>query len=291
MALHLTPRDLEILQTLHTARYLTTPQIQALFWRESRGGRWGLQKACERRLRMLTAAGLIRRIELPVRRGDPSLPYVYTLDRKGARILIAELGLEIREDEWRRKNAEEHYPFLQHLLLTNDLRIAVQHACERHSMELVQWIDEKTLKSAGMKDYVMVVLPKGTRKRVPVIPDAAFVIRADAKTALFFAEIDNRTVTVAPSSAERRGWTRKIMAYVAWFGSKAYHDRYGGRPARVLTVTTGPLRLDHLKEATERAGGGQHFYFTTFEQATAEHILTAPIWEVAGAQTPAALLS
>ena len=292
MALHLTLRDLEILQALHTARYLTTPQIQALFWRESKGGRWGLQKACGRRLRKLVAAGLIRRIELPVRRGDPSLPYVYTLDKKGTQTLIAELGLEPKEVDWRRKDMEENYPFLQHLLLTNDIHIAVQHACERNQLELVEWIDERELKSEGMKDYVTLVLPGGRRQRAAVIPDAYFVVQSGGKTARFFAEIDNRTVTVTPSSAEHRGWTRKIMAYVAYFDSKAYQDRYGGRPARVLTVTTGRVRLDNLKQATERAGGGHRFYFTTFDQATvAGQILTEPIWEVAGAQSTATLLS
>ncbi|KKL85487.1 hypothetical protein LCGC14_1954260, partial [marine sediment metagenome] len=128
MALLLTARDLEILEALRTARYLTTPQIQALFWRESKGGTWGLQKACGRRLRKLMAAGLIRRIEQPVRRGDPSLPYIYSLDKKGAEILMADLGLEPQDVDWRPKNAEANHPFLQHLLLTNEVRIAVLHA-------------------------------------------------------------------------------------------------------------------------------------------------------------------
>lgn len=289
-SVHLMWRDYEILQTLHTTRYLTTPQIQTLFWRAARGGRWGLQKACGRRLRKLVAAGLVRRIELPVRRGDPSLPYVYALDKKGAHILAAELGLDPKDVEWRRKNAEEHYPFLRHLLLTNDIRIAVLQACERYQLQLEQWIDEKELKRANMKDYVTVVLPGNRRQRAAVVPDAAFVIRAGAKTARFFVEIDNRTVTVAPSAAERRGWTRKIRAYVAYFASRAYHARYGVQPARVLTVTTGAVRLNHLQQATARAGGGQRFYFTTFDRATAGQILTQPIWAIAGAQGLATLL-
>ena len=65
--LRLTLRDIEILEAIYSARYMTVPQLQALFWREHRGGAFGQRKACQRRLRQLYAHGLVRRIGKPDR--------------------------------------------------------------------------------------------------------------------------------------------------------------------------------------------------------------------------------
>jgi hypothetical protein len=291
MAITLTQRDIQILETLYTARYLTTQQIQALFWRPLQGGTWGPVKACERRMRLLYTNGLVRRIEQPVKRGEGPQPYIYALDRRGADILVVERGIEPHDIDWKPKSAEENYPFLRHLLATNDVRIALTLACEGHGVELVSWLDEKELKSEGMKDYVTITTPEGKRQQTPVIPDAAFLLRWEKKRALFFVEIDCGTVTVAPSRWETRGWSRKVQAYLAYADSEAYRRRYGERRARILTVTTSQLRLAHLKATTETTGGGNQFWFTTFELATNQaNLLTAPIWSVAGRDEPAALL-
>ena len=39
--LRLTLRDFAILEALQNARFMTTPQIQLLFWDRTQGGRWG----------------------------------------------------------------------------------------------------------------------------------------------------------------------------------------------------------------------------------------------------------
>jgi hypothetical protein len=101
--MRLTLRDMELLQALHTARYLTTPQIEKLFWR---GNTMGRTKACQQRLRLLHEYGLVRRIALPIRRGDKPKPYVYALDRKGAELLVTELGIEPAEIDWKTKSQQ-----------------------------------------------------------------------------------------------------------------------------------------------------------------------------------------
>jgi hypothetical protein len=62
------------LDALHTARYMTTPQIEALFWQRTGAGKWGSLKPCQRRLQQLTRHSLVRRIEQPVKRGEGSMP-------------------------------------------------------------------------------------------------------------------------------------------------------------------------------------------------------------------------
>src|SRR5947208_8617214 len=61
--LRLTLRDVAVLEDIYTARYMTAPQIQALHWRENRGVQSGQLKCCQRRLRLMHRAQLLRRIE------------------------------------------------------------------------------------------------------------------------------------------------------------------------------------------------------------------------------------
>lgn len=297
MAIALTLRDFEILQALGTARYLTAPQLQALYWRAVRGGEYGPLKACQRRLRQLTTYGLIRRIEQPVRRGEGPRPYIYALDKPGADILIEELGIEPGQLDWKSRTAEENYPFMEHLLATHDFRIALTLACEQHGFTLDTWVEEKTLKSEEMRDYVTLTGASGSPQRVAVVPDGFFTLLTHQRRGRFCLEIDRGMVTVAPTQADQRGWTQKIRAYLEYQASGTYERRYGGRQLWVLTVTTSERRLAHLKAATEAAGGDHRFWFTTFDQVTqksqlANHgmqqmtynagLLTEPIWQQAG---------
>jgi len=79
-------------------------------------------------------------------------------------------------------------------------------------------------------------------------------------------------------------WATKVRAYQEYVGTGRYQRRYQARALRVLTVTTGERRLMHLKAATEKAGGGPLFWFTTVQAASREAILTRLIWRVAGWQ-------
>lgn len=291
MPIRLTLRDLEILETLYTARYLTTFQIQALFWKPVRGGKHGPKKTCERRMRLLYQAGLVRRIEMPVKRGEGPKPFIYALDRKGAELLVTELGVDPATLEWRPRPQEENYPFLEHLLTTTDFRIALQDACIHCDVELLMWRDEKELRSEGMFDRVTIANPSGKEQTTAVIPDAVFMLSKEGKRGLFFVEIDMRSVTVQPTRWERKGWVKKIQAYNAYVRSETYAARYENRLARVLIITTGERRLENIKKAAEMANGDTKFWFTTFERALdADELLKGPIWTVVGSDTLRALI-
>jgi len=290
MSITLTRRDLEIFATLWSTRYMNAPQIQRLFWRESRGGTFGQLKACQRRLRLLTQHKLLRRIDLPVRRGEAPPPYIYTLDKGGAEVLSQELGVSFEEINWRPTDAEENDIFLLHHLATNEVRIAITLACEQTGYTLDTWLDEKELRSEGMYDHVVLTGPQGREERIAVIPDGFFVLHSDKRIARFCLEVDRGTVTVQPTLLERRGWRQKITAYLAYEASGAYSQRYQSKTLWVLTVTTGERRLRHMKEVTEAVGGDHRFWFTTFEQLRPETILTEKIWYYAGSNEPHALL-
>jgi hypothetical protein len=47
-------------------------------------------------------------------------------------------------------------------------------------------------------------------------------------------------------------------------------------------VTTGERRLANMMDQTERAGGQELFYFTTFDKVSPATVLAQPIWQPAG---------
>jgi len=184
--LRITLRDLSILETLHTTPYLRSDQIRRLFWREEHGGEWGRVKACQQRLALLCRHGYVRRIEQPVKRGDGSKHFIYALDRKGADLLIAELGVEPQDVEWRPRSQEEHFPFLEHLLATVDLRIALVDGCAQTGVVLQEWLDEKELKRSQNVDRVTLMSPHGNVIEAAVVPDAYFMLCREGKYSVVF---------------------------------------------------------------------------------------------------------
>lgn len=299
MGIRLQRRDVELLMALHTARYMTAPQIAALFWRESKPGtkdpHASKLRASQRRLRQLAEEELVRRIEIPVKMGEGRKPYVYAL-AKGAVPILESVGISGDDVEWKQKPREENSPFLEHLLASVDFRIALTLACEQHpDVTLVEWMDERELKRDP--DRVEIKSKRGKQQSVAIVPDAAFTLRivqagGKAGRIFRFVEIDRATVTVEPSKWKRRGWAKKVRAYLSYLDRRTVRQgggavtqftaRYGAPTARILTVTTTDLRLANLKAATEKVGGGSLFWFTTFEQVTSETVLTAPIWQEAG---------
>lgn len=289
--IRLTTRDVQILEALHTTGYLTTHQIRLLFFTEGSPGQQGLIKACERRMRLLYGAGLVRRIEQPVKRGEGSKPYIYALSKKGANFLIAELGIDPAEVEWRPQSFEANYPFLNHLLTTTDLQIALRAACKPLGIKVVLWTDERELRTTRTIDYVTLTSPTGQPVKTAVIPDAIFVLERDGRRAVFLVEIDLATVVIEPKLWERKGWTKKVHAYEAYMRTEEYAKRYEGRRVRILTITTGEKRLENLKAATEKADGSDIFWFTTMAHALEPtKLLSKPVWKVAGSDDQRSLL-
>lgn len=284
-------RDLQILNALSILLYMTTQQIQELFWTESRGGEHGLRKACERRMRLLHKARLVRRIEQPTILGEGTKPFIYAISRQGADLLVAELGIDPKDIDWRPKSQEHNYPFLEHALLITDFRIALQKACPLANVGLAGWLDEKELRKEGMTDQVTLLGPNDEKLKTAVIPDAAFLLDRDGKKALFFVEIDRGTVTIQPSVWERKGWSKKLLAYQEYMKTEAYMTRYEGRQARVLTITTSQKRLDHIQHLARELEDAKGYLFTTFDLALEPtKLLTEPIWSSADSNTLRSLL-
>lgn len=284
---HPPDRMLQILELLYAVRYMRTDQIQRIFFRQSKGGTSGLKKSCQRTMRRLYQHGYVRRIEQPVKWHEPRKHYIYTLAEKGAEAIAARLAVTPTPSDWRPKSHEEHWPFMDHLLATVELRIAFTLACEAAGAAIVWWRDERELHTTLTEPIVFTTGDKEHKARL--IPDAAFLLAYKGEYSLFLVEVDRGTVTISPSLMERRGFIRKVLVSKAFADSGVCARHFGTHSPTFLTITTSPLRLHHLQKAAQQVDAGERFLFATFVDAMVpEKLLTDCIWRPAQHQEPPA---
>ncbi len=295
--LQLTPRDLAIIEAVYSFRALTTPQIETLlfpgdgekFQPNAKNPQSGKTNRCRHRLKLLYHHGYLYREELPVPLTYGRKPLVYFLDKRGKTALCEHFGLEPKEIDWQPRHNTVGDNFIEHLLQTNDVRVAVTVGAQQQDFTITKWLDDRTLRKQQNRDYVMVRGPQGGKPRkVAVIADGYFHLKTAGYEFHFLLEADRRTVVGQYSRWGGKDWARKVRAYIAYFTPEEpdqpslYAQRFGTSRLRILTVTTGQTRLANLKRITEQAGGRGRFWFTTFDQVNPQTILTEPIWHKAG---------
>src|SRR5204863_5792266 len=86
-AQHMTPRDRAILRDISQFRYLTSTQVERLHF--------GSRKLAQRRLRVLTAAGLLQRFAPVEARRAGFQTWWYCLSSAGARLVAAHVGVPL----------------------------------------------------------------------------------------------------------------------------------------------------------------------------------------------------
>lgn len=266
--MRLTERDAQVILAVYQHRVLRRDQIQRLFFPS--------RNTANARLKLLYHNRFLDRRFVPVEYGQGTSQALYLLDERGANVTARKLGVDRGEVNWRASHNEVGTIFLEHTLMVNDTRIAFTLAAEEAGYQVSKWIEERELKADA--DHVVTSTPGGRQRRVAVVPDGYFILDLGDKRAHFFLEVDRATES-------NKRWRRKIEAYQAYTRSGKYTQRYGTRSLRILTVTTGERRLANLKGTTEGAGGGRMFWFTTFEEAMEERILSQPVWQVAGKET------
>ncbi|MCZ7554608.1 MAG: replication-relaxation family protein [Anaerolineales bacterium] len=271
--MRLMERDIEILKAVHDFRIMRGDQLQALYF--------GSQSTASYRLSRLYQHGFLDRHFLPTLGGLASSPALYVLGKRGVDVLRRVLDCGPKDIRKPPNNQELSPLFLEHLLQINDFRVAVMVAAREQGYTLEMWLDDYQLKADY--DRVVIQTPQGRKRTVSLIPDGYCVLQVPQGRACFFLELDRGTMT-------RARFRDKVLAYQAYIASGQYERRYGTRSLRVLTVTSGPKRLENLREEAEQVGGGRVFWFTTSEQITQEGVLTEPVWIVAGALKTEALV-
>ena len=232
---------------------------------------------------MLVQAGLLHRGEQEQVRSEGRRPYLYMLTPEGVQLLEDELGLEPEDIDWKPSYNSVKWPFLEHLLATNDLRVRMEVAAPKVGLRILEWVDDLSLASTSIRDQIVVPARGGGTQQTTVGPDGYVSLLApDGKTRhRAFIEADRATVPLTR-------WKNKVWKYQHYFRSKAFRRRYGAtKPFRVLTVTTSQERLQNMKQATEAQGATTWFWFSTYAALTdPETVLFAPTWFMAGADEP-----
>ncbi len=287
--IRLSQRDLKVIEAVYTHRALTTDQVEDLFFASDPSLRYGKKTWCQNRLKLLYHNGFLFRDEQPRKMTDPRKPFVYFLDEKGAQALCEYLGLEPEEINWQPDENQVSHLFLDHLLKINQVRVAIEVAVQGE-VQLVQWVDDRTLQQRGMKDYVTLKGPQGGERKRAAIADSYFHLQRNGYDFHFLLEADRGTVVGEYTKWGRRDWAEKIKTYLAYYASGLYQKRWNTTSLRILTVTTTPRRLETLKRITEEAGGKGRFWFTTFDQIKSSTVLFDPIWQRAGFAEPYTLL-
>lgn len=253
--------DRRIVRYVHDYRMLSQKQLERLLDRS--------RSTVQRLLRRLYDHRFLDRVFVPVNTLGSS-PSLYVLDREGV-MLLRQMGIEVSAAPGTRDLSGL---FLEHTTALNDVRIAVEQGSAQQGWKVECWLSERNLKAA----YDRVVV-RGHKQRVAVVPDGYFRLYIpDRGTSHFFLELDRGTMTL-----DR--FQDKIRAYVSYYKSGQYTQRYQSRGFRMMTIVAGVGRgrlTNLLQSAAQIQGIGRRFWFIHLDDVEPQTVLTSPVWQVAG---------
>ncbi len=260
--LQLTDRDERILETVAAFRFVTCAQLHQLIFTDRH------LSACKRRLTKLFHNGYLTRRYLPMTAPYGANQAVYCLDRAGYELLA--FKMKYAPPSWRPRDNDQGLHFLEHLVATNDARVALTMAAAAEGFAL-NWTDERTLRASIGRPV------SATGSDLPrAIPDGVFTLDGPGFEQAFAVELDRGTEAERP-------FRRKIRVLISYWQSGQYKHELGDRPLRVLVITAPSRdrrRLERLKDWTEKEGGGGLFWFAPLPLLTAGSAFWAPIWQV-----------
>src|SRR5262245_16400426 len=201
----LTERDLDLFDFAYEMPGMTPEQINKLLFPKP----YETQKASSRclyRLKFLSQAGFLQRIEQLTYYSQGKQPYRYFLTAKSAALVAQRRAIDVEELDWNPKDAQTTHEFQQHRHALNDVHIAFILSARQHSAIIEQWIDERTLKRTEGKVYVAVTGTQGGTYKVAVIADGFCRIKMTTdKTYTYhqFIEVDRATETGQPTKWSR----------------------------------------------------------------------------------------
>lgn len=257
----LTNRDKEIIKAVNDHRALKQEHIQALFFTSRSTAQFRLQRLFQHEF-------LDRQFLSVVSGGPAASPAIYTLGKRGAKVLVEESNYG--QQELRLPKGIFSWQFVEHTLKIADFRVAVTLAAKANGFTVEEWRDETTFRSHP--DYVTLTDKRGKSLKKPVLPDGYFCLVTPNGKSRFFVEVDRGT-------EELSKFTPQVRVYNQYTASGQYQQQYQAKSLRILVVTSSSKRLATLREATQKIGGDRKYWFTTFMQAIPDAVLTDLIWQ------------
>ena len=243
-----TERDVEIIRSVLSFRFLYTKQLHWLFPDAS-------EQNLNIRLRLLYHHGYLERVPLPESRANEQL--VYALTEKGALLLAESDGVSREDIFWRRYMNIVSPSHIRHLLAINDVLVSYQLALTKafHEGHIVEY---KVVRGEPRKHKLPVSFrdKDGRRVEAAIVPDAFLAIKFDAHNyGVFFVEVDRATMSTGR-------WQEKIQVYRDYNRSEHLKRTFKAEWCIVLTVAPSDKRIISLAEKTVALGGRRGFWFT-----------------------------
>jgi hypothetical protein len=220
-------RDKEIVRLVAQHRAICSDDIQVL----TDGSGQGIL----RRLRLLYDNGYLDRPRSQRQLGNGLM--VYALGQRGAELVAQETGQKPIA-AWSEKNRQLRSHYLEHALMISRFQVALRYAAESSGTVTVErWCPDGSIRDAVWVDH------PARRERIPIAPDAFFVLRLNTGEAVHgFLEADRSTMTVPR-------FVTKLRGYFKYWRSGQQESRIGAKNCLVVTTTTSPERAKSLKEA------------------------------------------
>lgn len=226
--IRVTDRDEKLLRHLAGFGMLTTEQVYRLCFSSISRAR--------KRLRLLWQHRLIARHSRPVRMGEGTAPYLYILTSRGRKAIgDSTAGVLITRRTTRLSLHSEKI---------NDFHIALMLAAkDSWYPTLSKWQQGRGLHFTGTAHTDQVSV------RVPIVPDAFFVLALGKQEFAYFLEMDRGTTDLKRIKV-------KLLAYLDLWRSKVASKQLRIRSFRVLYITTTQRRLQNILKVIEGLHGG-----------------------------------
>jgi len=246
--MRITKRDVSLLRALPDYQALTTTQIQRLFFPS-------LSRA-QKRLRILSNHGLLKRHYRSVAIGSGSVETVFFPTIRGVRILNS-LGLELGKNAITPRR-EFSDMFLNHTLARNDFRIGLELVLKyRPDINFVTWKHGKSIARTVTMVYGE---NQPVITNVTLIPDGLFELEFNGQNHRYYIENDLGTTSLP-----------RIRMKLSAYTELAIQDRLqvhdGSCPFKVLWITRAQRRLHSLIRTCEQVNQGRFtrdlFWFTS----------------------------
>jgi hypothetical protein len=259
-AFRLQERDREIIRLVSQNRVISSADVQLVIG--------GSPQAILRRLHVLFHHRFLDRPRS--QRQVRNAPMAYALGQRGAELIAQETGQQPIAD-WSEKNRQLRTHYLEHALMIARFHVALRYAAESSGKFLLErWCPDGAIRDAIWVDT------DDRRERLPIAPDAFFVLRlATGEAIRGFLEADRSTMTVPR-------FVTKLRGYFHYWRSGQQEMRVGAKNCLVVTVTTSAERTNNLMNACRSVSekGLRMFLFAseTAYLPASERRIFDPIW-------------
>lgn len=254
-AIRLTPRDLDMLHTLGTARLLTATELE---WLHYPGWRMRYRRAFMQRhtptakpyqvlphlytrLAALVQHGYVQQRTRTTAYASTTytrLPGIYLLTETGAAVLGTVRGID-RSELWCEDVRKRSLQNMEHSLEIAQVYAALRCAAAYTSdVTIKDWQGDHRLAQPQAYDRLYA---RGYREPLPIQPDATFLLTRNDQTVRVFVELDRGT---RPLST----WATKAAAYQVYQHSPQLQARYGTATFLLLIVAPTQTRLTRIAE-------------------------------------------